>query len=368
MDKNTQLEQAFLEQTGVSVERLLVPFDDSDRPCGDFLKFTDVYSDIEKARLADDTSTPTGEWQHEKNTSNWDDVIELSVSALSRKTKDLQIAIWLVEAQLNKFGFAAIAPGFYFLHHFTARFWQHLHPEIADPVQDLPYRTNLIIWLNTKLNPTIKQLPITKTRSEHTYTWEDWERAAQFEHLNADQKKELGDDLIQISTLVSAVISTPMDFYETLFAELKSAIAAIKAYSAYFDELLADQSPPLNSIQGVLSMLYDTLHSHVKRRMSETSTDESVTIDDVPVQNSVPTTASGPIRNREEAYARLAEAADYLCMDDPHSPVPYLIYKAIEWGQLNTAELYQELFVQYQGQLNIFDILGLEVSQQAKRN
>lgn len=49
--------------------------------------------------------------------------------------------------------------------------------------------------------------------------------------------------------------------------------------------------------------------------------------------------------------------------DDPHSPVPYLILKGIEWGNLNTAELYQELFVQYQGQLNIFEILGLEISQ-----
>ena len=71
----------------------------------------------------------------------------------------------------------------------------------------------------------------------------------------------------------------------------------------------------------------------------------------------------GPVQDRAAAYMRLNEAADFLMYVEPHSPVPYLIRKAIEWGGLNTAELYEQLFIQQQGQLNIFDLLGINPNQ-----
>jgi type VI secretion system protein ImpA len=51
---------------------------------------------------------------------------------------------------------------------------------------------------------------------------------------------------------------------------------------------------------------------------------------------------------------------------EPHSPVPYLIRRATEWGNLNTVELYQELFLKLGGQLNIFEMLGLESTTDVK--
>ncbi|ASL47771.1 hypothetical protein bAD24_III10270 [Burkholderia sp. AD24] len=66
---------------------------------------------------------------------------------------------------------------------------------------------------------------------------------------------------------------------------------------------------------------------------------------------------------RKRAYAQLADAAAALAELEPHSPVPYLIRKAVEWGTLNTAQLYDELFIQGRGQLNVFDLLGLGVPQ-----
>ena len=71
-------------------------------------------------------------------------------------------------------------------------------------------------------------------------------------------------------------------------------------------------------------------------------------------------TSDYSIKSREQAYQYLSAAADYLSKEDSHSPVPYLIFKAIDWGRLNTTELYQELFVRHGGSLNIFDLVGLE--------
>ena len=109
------------------------------------------------------------------------------------------------------------------------------------------------------------------------------------------------------------------------------------------------------------------LYSHVQNRFVES--DKTMFQNQTDKNRSADANyRTGAIRNRNDAYARLAEAAEYIAMDDSHSPVPYLVYKAIDWGQLNTAELYQELFVQYQGQLNIFEILGLDISQTKKPN
>lgn len=386
MEKNTQLEQLFSEQVGVSINQLVGPLSEDKQPCGKHLKLTAVYSTIQEARKADDTSTPKREWEHKNKVSNWEEVTHVAVESLLHETKDLQIAIWLVEAQLNKHGFVAIAPGFHFLHRLAHTFWEDIHPVIVDPVHDLSFRTNLIAWLNSKLDPAIKQLPITQTRQGQSYTWEDWERAALFESLSQKNQEESLGDFVPMSTLVSAVVSTPIGFYQSLFRALQNALAAIDAFSHFLDSKMGEQATSLNNLKDLLKTLYETIHNHVKLRMADAAPVDSA--GDDPTENTLKdahetgqqpgianshNTASssgsslGATRNREEAYARLAEAADYLCMDDPHSPVPYLVYKAIEWGQLNTAELYQELFVQYQGQLNIFEILGLDIGQQQKR-
>ncbi|HEU4576828.1 MAG TPA: hypothetical protein VFS67_01140, partial [Polyangiaceae bacterium] len=64
-------------------------------------------------------------------------------------------------------------------------------------------------------------------------------------------------------------------------------------------------------------------------------------------------------RERARAYAQLAELADMLLRVDPHSPTPYLIKRAVAWGELSTAQLYQELFVRCEGRLSIFELMGI---------
>jgi len=86
---------------------------------------------------------------------------------------------------------------------------------------------------------------------------------------------------------------------------------------------------------------------------------------EVPVSPESP--AAAPRRmtadDRAHAYELLEQAARMLLQTDPHSPAPYLVQRAIEWGRLSTSELYQELFIRKGGQLSIFELLGLETPQ-----
>lgn len=62
-----------------------------------------------------------------------------------------------------------------------------------------------------------------------------------------------------------------------------------------------------------------------------------------PTDSGVTAARSGPIRSRAEAYLRLSEAADYLLRTEPHSPAPYLVKRAVGWGNMSLAELLMEL-------------------------
>ena len=47
--------------------------------------------------------------------------------------------------------------------------------------------------------------------------------------------------------------------------------------------------------------------------------------------------------SRAEAYQRLAEAADYLLRTEPHSPTPYLVRRAVEWGSMSLSDVLQQI-------------------------
>ncbi len=47
--------------------------------------------------------------------------------------------------------------------------------------------------------------------------------------------------------------------------------------------------------------------------------------------------------NREEAYRQLLLIAEFLARTEPHSPVPYLIRRGVEWGNKPLSELLGEL-------------------------
>jgi predicted component of type VI protein secretion system len=49
------------------------------------------------------------------------------------------------------------------------------------------------------------------------------------------------------------------------------------------------------------------------------------------------------IHTREQAYETLVQIANFLARLEPHSPVPYLLHRAIAWGGMSLKELLPEL-------------------------
>ena len=63
--------------------------------------------------------------------------------------------------------------------------------------------------------------------------------------------------------------------------------------------------------------------------------------------------------SREEAYRQLLVIASYLARTEPHSPVPYLIRRGVEWGNKPLNELLGELISADAESRRVWTLLGV---------
>ncbi|CAB3770186.1 type VI secretion system protein TssA [Paraburkholderia humisilvae] len=383
----------FATRYGLDGAALFAPIE-PDEPAGRLLRGTPEWLAIRRARECDDSTLPLGAWVRDLKHAAWDQVAAATLDALANRSKDLQLAIWLVEALLHEHGFAGLAAGVAVLDALTARYWDLAYPQPAG--NDVEHRANLFRWLNDKLVVPAKLVPITAPDGEgRAYSWADCERTRLRERVAAgsQNERERGsdgdpDDDRDAAGFMRAVRATPDDAWQCLHADLEQAGEALLDLGVTLDRLFGDDAPGVGALRNQIEQIEAFVAAELRQRgvtiqADETAADtaaigyESGSAHRVDYGNARDDAddaggqygqsyadarlAGGAPLSRARAYAQLAAAAAELVRLEPHSPVPYLIQRAIEWGQLNTTQLYEEVFIKRQGQLNIFELVGLTV-------
>jgi type VI secretion system protein ImpA len=356
-----------------------VYFLDAAMPAGRSVRGSAVYSAIENARRHDDDSLPRGAWERELKRAEWDSVSTMTVDALRHKSKDLQLAGWLLEAQIHQHGFQALAPCLLLLNQLCQRYWHTLHPQADDG--DLEFRANILRWTADKLLPTLRLLPVVGDGRDGHYCLADWDTAKRNEQMRAALARDGGEQPggVGPEQLQTALHGAATEACLALQEALDDALAVIALLMHTLDERFGADGPGFGKMVDLLEQMRCLLAGELQRRGGDQmphaaaamDAAEPAMADGAAAQAPAPAGAAnldGAIRDRNDAYARLAEAAAYLCRVEPHSPAPYLVKRAIEWGRLNTTDLYQELFIKLGGTLNIFELLGLETSEQGEKS
>lgn len=346
-----------------TIESLLVPISDL-MPSGESLRRGPVYDAIKEARREDDPNLDHGIWQTDPKVADWDEVIRLGVEALTKKTKDLRIAGWLTEAWTCKYGVPGCIHGMQLLLGLVEQFWDTLHPAIDDD-GDLDARLAPFGWLNGQLAVRLKQVRLAESRERPSQKLSllTWERASLRERTGKPQNA--GD--ISTADFMTAVLLTPTPVYRALRDDLEALKAATETLEEAVDTRCGEPAASFYQLREAV----DAVHHFVRRALdqkgdapapdesdpaAEIAEEAAMPADDAPTG---PAVGRGPIRSRAEAYQRLAEAADYLIAKEPHSPVPYLIKRAVTWGNMPFADLIQELVHDRNGLGAIYNLLGL---------
>ncbi|NOT89664.1 MAG: type VI secretion system protein TssA [Lysobacter sp.] len=360
----------FRTTLGCAWEELLAPVS-ADAPVGVPAAQDEAYRRIRHEREEEDASLPLGAWERELKRANWVAASELAAAALTGRSKDLQLAAWLLEALIARSGFQALAPCLRLIDALLLQYGDSLHP------QDSEHRINLLLWIGQKLLPPLRRVMITATGSGHDFAWNDWEQAQRNEQLRASLGKQREGEIegATLADVGAALACTPDARIVFLRDCLCDGMAALQALECTLDAQLGGDAPGLSSMRNLLERIEVVVVAEARRRGVTTPTRSG---DGVPVSQggggdggdaameplagwpggSPGGPPGGPL-DRREVYAALAEIAHALETIEPHSPVPYLIRRAVAWGGLNTAQLYSEVFVRCGGQINIFELLGL---------
>lgn len=346
----------------------------ADRPGGESLRYEGTLDRIKDARRADDPALPQGVWQTALKVADWKQVQALSQDALETRSKDLQIAVWLTEGLVHLNGFGGLAAGLEVVRLLCADFWDSLHPEIEDG--DADGRIAAIAWLNQHLVASVIRIPFCVPPDGASFGLSDWQAARTYEargnrHPEESEKKYRLPDTAAVQT---ALRGTPQARVKAMSTAIAAAVETTRAIDAVLDQALGREAPGLTRLREALGEIAQILTIERTQRgepeddpatATATATPSSglplteETAMDVPDAPSV-TGSSGPVASRDAAYRALGEAADFLMRTEPHSPVPYLVRKAVRWGRLPLVELLTEMAGPEGDLRRLYEVLGME--------
>lgn len=335
-----------------------------DNPSGANLRYDPVTDKVKEARR-EDIDAPQGEWKTALKTADNPLVIKLASDAIAKRGKDLQLAVWLVEAHVRKEGFAMLAPSFRFLRELLEDFWDTLYPPIDDD-GDMEVRAAPLEWLGSKLGEPLGFLPIvTGKLGFHAYQESrtvGYEADADTQDKQELREARVAEGKVTAEQFDEALDSTPVEVLRALRKDLAEALETLDALSQYCDDKFGSQAPSFLKTRGAIEEIDQTVHILLGRKPGGLEEEPAEAADDdVATALSAGDEDSGVAAApaREEAAAedeqsdssgdeipvaapgdesgagrQLAAICKYLRQQDPTDPTPYLLLRNFAWAKL----------------------------------
>jgi type VI secretion system protein ImpA len=297
-------------------------------------KIFDARDKVEKARKAGNPDDfKEGDPRRETvKKADWSAVVKVGSEALKDSAKDLLLASRMTEALVRLHGFVGLAEGAKLLRELVEKCWDTLYPPIAD--NDLGVRCAPFEWLDDTVRGsclplTIRNLPLV-SGDEVAFSWHDWKQAGQ---AGSKITREAFD---------KAVAEMAADPCAALAEAIgKSREELIKLVDLLKAKMGKDAPSLLNvreAVQDCQVLIQQILAD--KRPAAAPAPDKPA---DQRAADPGGRAAPAPAGTREECYRQLAQAAAKLKELEPHSPIPYLIQRAVKLGALPFPDLIKEI-------------------------
>lgn len=360
----------------IDLDRLLAPISD-ELPAGDDIREdsspSSNYQQIKSARAA--ARAAERKAIHDGNTSeadeHWRTILALAPEILSTQGKDLEIATWYTEALIRRHDFEGLRDAFQLIHGLVETFWDDLHPM---PDEDgMETRTSALAGLNGEgaegvLIAPIRKVPI--TQGDHPAPFSLWQYQQALEvQRSADEetRAERGEKLgFTIDDIEKAVNESSDEFFVNQLDAISTAIDTYKSVTRILDEHCgAHDAPPTRNIIEVLEECRGAVNHIGQHKLPAEATDDEV-VQQTPEADgqastaAAPATQAGPVASREAAFKQLREISKFFLKTEPHSPVSYVLEKAVKWGNMPLDELIVELIPDSSSRQHFSELTGVK--------
>lgn len=324
----------------VDVDLLLVPLPGDD-PAGDPRAYAhgirEELSELRRAEDPDDFTDATRPSVLKR--ADWQGLIDRATRALTSEAKDLRIACQLLEGLVRVEGMAGLSAGLELIRRLIEEAWERILPAIDDE-DGLGNRAAILANLlddaerGVRFPHTVRCVPLFEAE-ERSYTTLDL--------LHGDETGLAAPARLLDAQRREALTATAL--------EADKAAGEIRRLAQLLEERCGPDAPGFLNLSAAVD---DTLKVIRQRllvapygpvgaaaRSAAASAQESA---DGAIDPTGATSPAPPVAGtRADVYALLDWAADRLETIEPHSPVPYLVRRAVDLGRLPFPRLLAEM-------------------------
>lgn len=314
----------------------------------------------------------------ERDDDEWKPILKKAPEVLATRTKDLEVAAWLIEAAVRSTGFRGLKEAFELTRELIDRYWGNIYPpEDEDGVET---KIAPIVGLNGygtegALIMPIKCVPITYGRDFGPFaTWQYFKAYENEKITDPEKRDELSEDGLTLDKLRASAAQTSDADLRKLKVDLDECIDEYKKLSDSIDRVCASNPQPTSNIRDALiecrdalvDLAGDSLEDPVEEEIAE-DVDSAESEGDS--NNGASSAGSVRVLNkkvdgRKEALASLKEIADFFRKTEPHSPISYALEQAIRWSNMSLPQLMEELVSDHDTRDNFFRLTGIRTSEE----
>jgi type VI secretion system protein ImpA len=290
----------------------------------------------------------------------WRTVSDLGQTILTRHSKDLEVAAWLVEALVRLEGFAGLELGFRLLEGLVDRYWADLH---SVDRADLVGKVSPLAGLNgigregTLVQP-IRMVALIPGRPFGSLSL--WHYQLALRDRDGEAATAFARDL--------AAAGAP-----ALRQGERSVRAALKHFlslTAMLEQICGEAAPPSSNTRNVLTEVADAYRALLGDAPAEPSpivTEEAAdepaaALSDAAASAAAPSHDGGAeIRSREQGFAELLRIAAFFRKSEPHSPISYALETLVARGRMNLVDLLDELLPDPASRDQFLQIAGIAI-------
>jgi type VI secretion system protein ImpA len=267
--------------------------------------------------------------------ANWNGITNSTKELLTTSSKDLLAAVRMTEALFKQHDFAGLRDGLHLLREMVDNCWDRMYPLIEDG--DLEPRANLFHWLDdpdkgARMPSMVRLVPLVLNKE----TGQEYG----FLHWKSDSKDP--KNRVPREDFEKAIQSTPPDYYQKVHEDIRECLEEANQLVHSLNERMGHEGPGLTSLREAIGDCFKLMEQIGKRNPNlqasggpaEPSVGEPET--EVDGANGAPVAGviGRPLVTRADVYRQLEQAANLLQTLEPHSPIPYLIQRAVELGKM----------------------------------
>ena len=270
--------------------------------------------------------------------ADWAAVARLTQETLTETSKDLLVAGRLTEALTREHGFGGLRDGLRLMRRLVAECWVRLNPAIESE-DDLEVRAAPFYWLDdpdrgARFPNTLRQVPMVWGEGAR-YGWLQWKQS------------QSGKDGISSADIEKAIQATPREQCQAVVDDLTEAWQELDTLAKELNDKMGQYAPGFTGLRQALGECR-ALAQQILQRKGPDLSQSGEGAGDGKAGGAGTDEGSGSflgrqVASRTQVYQQLAQAAALLQQLEPHSPIPYLINRAVELGALSFPDLMRQL-------------------------